>query len=111
MASRNVASSYLNTPFHEHEKHTLHIRKGQDRKGKQIEIKEKWKYMKQVATGQCGVIWLQKETSTSKLRAVKEIDKRRIAGKIDYKRELDALMEFSQAKVRCFRDFLETCLA
>lgn len=64
---------------------------------------EKWQCNKKLGQGGFGVVWLQKCTagpSSGKLRAVKEIPKRTNNVVSDYRRELEAIAKFSQARVR-----------
>lgn len=58
-----------------------------------IEGKETWRWVKDLGAGGFGVVWLEKEKKTQKLRAVKRMTLRELTSKgVNFKRELETLI-------------------
>lgn len=54
---------------------------------------EKWERVRQLGVGGFGVVWLERESTTRELRAVKRLQlEQLLAQKIDIKRELQTLI-------------------
>jgi len=56
-----------------------------------------WKRDRDLGSGSFGEVWLEKETTTGRLRAVKEVRKS-IRGSSDHKKELQALSTLRMAR-------------
>ena len=72
------------------------------RRSRRREREEKWKRKRHLGIGIFGTVWLEEcaVNHETKLRAVKEIRKTGQGSKpIDYSRELEAIVKFSQQKV------------
>jgi hypothetical protein len=71
----------LETPFHNHKKHTLHEVKGRDRNSRQSVSQERWKTQGVIGSSQFGKVWLQEKVSTNlaltkaRVRVVKGLEK------------------------------------
>jgi hypothetical protein len=64
-------------------------------------VENKWKRTKEVSYGAFGMVWLEKETETGHLRAVKEISKNEsTTARKDYAKELAMLAHLSKVSFR-----------
>ena len=71
--------------FQDHVRHTRYVEK---EKNRYVRKKENWSNCEELGTGALSVVYKQARGTTSRYRAVKTIDKRRLPSNLDYSREL-----------------------
>jgi hypothetical protein len=104
MESDLVRDSKLDTRFEsDYTVHTYH-QHGLNYHRRPVQREEFWRRERQLGSGAFGIVWLEKcvlDQENVRLRAVKQILKRRLRGvpQLDYARELEAIAKFSHPKV------------
>lgn len=104
-----VRDARLQTTFHpdcrrpELTRH-VYIDSDRSRRQRRVRIEEAWQRQAELGRGTFGAVYLERcveGPKTGQLRAIKEIPKNHDAApRIDYTRELEAVLKFSHGKVR-----------
>ncbi|GJD03445.1 calcium/calmodulin-dependent protein kinase type 1B [Colletotrichum higginsianum] len=119
LSSELVLESKLETTFFPNYTQHTYYKRGTSGEKRRIQVRERWKRQKRLGQGAYGSVWLETcsrpaKQDGPKVRAVKEIPiDLRTRSAIDCHRELEAVMKFSQARVRpspTFTNGTKTCL-
>lgn len=103
-----VQESKLKTIFSSNSTRHFFYERGTSNRDRKIQLKEKWKQRRFLGQGAYGTVWLETcdqpaRDNGPRVRAVKRIPiDIMISEDIDYSRELEAVIKFSQPSVRTF---------